>query len=505
MKNILYGNVLAKNADCIFYSVIAVALIICGFNLFLSSHCLADQAEHIKASFLIGSGLIPYRDFFEHHNPLMWFILVPLVGLFKNNLIIFLILKFVSYALYILLFYTVYKLTEKFLFGEKSAKLAIISLISVPFILLETSVIRPDIFMHLCFMAGLYFFYSYLSNHKRNNLIISYLLMTLSVLFLQKILILCFGFALTNLYLLIEKEIKIKDFAISAVCALIPLFLFIGYFYHYDALGDWFYYNFIFNAKMQEYYGNFTGVFIETKLYTLVAVFCILINLPKNKNGKIYAFIFLFQAISLLIWRPHLQYYLSFWIFAAPLIGYTLAQKIRFNWHYIVLITLAVISLFLIVPNKDSVSEYEKYMADAKYILKRKNNDTVLDFGTYPADVFGSINQYYWFGFQNVVIIDILTNNRDYLELNSFMKETKPEIIRYIKHNTPVLTDMIVIDNVNFFRRRNILVLNKAANNPDFLSKLIKIDVDFWEIDEQWIADNYTRIDNLNIWRKNHD
>ena len=85
------------------------------------------------------------------------------------------------------------------------------------------------------------------------------------------------------------------------------------------------------------------------------------------------------------------------------------------------------------------------------------------------------------------------------------MKETKPEIIRYIKHNTPVLTDMIVIDNVNFFRRRNILVLNKAANNPDFLNKLIKIDVDFWKIDEQWIADNYTRIDNLNIWRKNHD
>ncbi len=37
-----------------------------------------DEFEHLHAAFLVSQGLIPYRDFWEHHTPGFWFMLAPL-------------------------------------------------------------------------------------------------------------------------------------------------------------------------------------------------------------------------------------------------------------------------------------------------------------------------------------------------------------------------------------------------------------------------------------------
>ena len=44
-----------------------------------------DNVEHIHTSFLVALGQVPYRDFFQHHNPLMWFIFAPVTWLFRYN------------------------------------------------------------------------------------------------------------------------------------------------------------------------------------------------------------------------------------------------------------------------------------------------------------------------------------------------------------------------------------------------------------------------------------
>ena len=41
-----------------------------------------DEFEHLQFAWLIGQGEIPYRDFFEHHTPLLQFALAPLLRLF---------------------------------------------------------------------------------------------------------------------------------------------------------------------------------------------------------------------------------------------------------------------------------------------------------------------------------------------------------------------------------------------------------------------------------------
>ncbi|HWQ27408.1 MAG TPA: hypothetical protein VNN12_00100, partial [Dehalococcoidia bacterium] len=39
-----------------------------------------DELEHVHASWCIAKGMVPYRDFFEHHTPWLWYLLAPLVS-----------------------------------------------------------------------------------------------------------------------------------------------------------------------------------------------------------------------------------------------------------------------------------------------------------------------------------------------------------------------------------------------------------------------------------------
>jgi len=39
-----------------------------------------DEFEHVHVSWCIANGMVPYRDFFEHHTPWLWYLLAPLVA-----------------------------------------------------------------------------------------------------------------------------------------------------------------------------------------------------------------------------------------------------------------------------------------------------------------------------------------------------------------------------------------------------------------------------------------
>ena len=56
-----------------------------------------DSVEHIHSSFLVALGYVPYRDFFQHHNPLMWFIFAPVTWFFRYDVTVSEVLSFISF------------------------------------------------------------------------------------------------------------------------------------------------------------------------------------------------------------------------------------------------------------------------------------------------------------------------------------------------------------------------------------------------------------------------
>ena len=45
-----------------------------------------DTLEHIHCSWLVYANFVPYKDFFQHHNPLLWYMFAPFVGLHAKGL-----------------------------------------------------------------------------------------------------------------------------------------------------------------------------------------------------------------------------------------------------------------------------------------------------------------------------------------------------------------------------------------------------------------------------------
>ena len=53
-------------------------LILCGLigvicALIFGRFVISDNFEHLRASYLVSIGYMPYLDFFEHHHPLLWY------------------------------------------------------------------------------------------------------------------------------------------------------------------------------------------------------------------------------------------------------------------------------------------------------------------------------------------------------------------------------------------------------------------------------------------------
>src|SRR5436190_20115041 len=43
-----------------------------------------DEIEYFRATDWVRRGLVPYRDFWEHHTPLQWFLFAPVAALTKR-------------------------------------------------------------------------------------------------------------------------------------------------------------------------------------------------------------------------------------------------------------------------------------------------------------------------------------------------------------------------------------------------------------------------------------
>ena len=58
-----------------------------------------DENEHIYNAYMIFLGKTPYLDFFEHHNPLMWYLLSPSYKIYENNINIYYLVEEVYFNL----------------------------------------------------------------------------------------------------------------------------------------------------------------------------------------------------------------------------------------------------------------------------------------------------------------------------------------------------------------------------------------------------------------------
>ncbi len=403
--------------------------------IFVFHYMCMDHAEHLHAAWLVWQGEVPYRDFFEHHNPLLWYLLAPLVAAFYNNALILYVSKALSAAAYIMCFIGLWKICRHFLnVSGKAFALCLIIYFFVPDNMLFFYELQPDSFMLAAFMWGLFYLFRYLEDRRQKDLSVSFGLFTISFLFLQKIIMLLFVIGCYLLFLLIKKKIAWRDIWQAVVFPVILLFSYYLYLYYTNSLNLYLLFNYELNFKMQQFMGE--GTLLRdlwvTGMLPVAAGLGLRDFLRSNGSYRNFLAGIMFAGYLglFLTGAPYCQYFIFTNLIAALIIAEYIVRhfpQAKADALLALLVMAGCCAWFARVPNRD----YLNYYATHRYIMSQTTKqDPIINTVFYFFNIYGRNPSYYWFGHGNIApVAHFLYGYDTAFDINKILREQRPKFV----------------------------------------------------------------------------
>ena len=228
------GDMQIKLAENILKSLLFITIFISLYIYGFTVRSNGDNVEHLHMSWLIWQGKIPYKDFFQHHNPLVWYMSSPLVAALINNIKIFSIFNVISIiTLCLTVFYQskILKLCNV----ENVFQILFSVIVLSSFSVLYSSDYRPDTFMYMFFFAGIYYLLKYTLSQTLKDLVVSFVCLFFSFACSQKIIFNLLLVGCLILYCLYKKKISKENFLLSIMLPVLVFITYLVYLYSHDS------------------------------------------------------------------------------------------------------------------------------------------------------------------------------------------------------------------------------------------------------------------------------
>ncbi len=201
--------------------LLAVHAVVRGFN--------RDEFEHVHSAWYLAQGCLPYQEFFQHHHPLLWLLIVPVLRLLGDgpDVLVAVRLLMLGFALGIVVL--AWSIAHEVGVRPPGCRLAALLLVS-QIIFFEKSIeIRPDV-PALC--IGLVGVACWLNGVRRGRwwmLVAAGLSLGVSFLVIQKIALVVLGAAIVILAGWRGSGITWRHLAVAAASAVVPVAAFGGW------------------------------------------------------------------------------------------------------------------------------------------------------------------------------------------------------------------------------------------------------------------------------------
>lgn len=403
--------------------------------VFYNHYLCMDHAEHLRASWLVWQGKVPYRDFFEHHNPLLWFLMAPVTAAFYKQAIILYVSRGITALAYMVMFAGFYKVCRKFLaVGGKAFALAVCVYFLVPDNMFLFFELQPDAFMLASFVWGMYFFFGYLESKERRLLVWAFLLFVIAFLFLQKILVMLAVLGGYTLWLVYSEQASLKDMAYALIYPALLLLFFWMYLLYTYSLDLYVLLNYDLNLWVQKFSGE-GRVLSDLRVTAFLPLTALAVLRRFLADGNRYRHIF----CVLLFWGYLLKYvtgapYNQYFIFDNFASAVIISAYIISNsglWRGAVLwscLFLGGIWLWLIFPLNRT---YRYYAGVQRYIMENTNKeDVVFNSFYFFFNIYEENPAYYWFGYGNIAEVSaFLYDFEKRFDLNEALYTYKPKFV----------------------------------------------------------------------------
>lgn len=411
-------------------AILLYAAIFSGFQI-------VDEFEHLHASWLVSEGFIPYKDFFEHHHPLLWYLSAPIVSLFYNNVTIFYVMRLVSCLVSVATLF--YMCQIVLFFSNKTGVWLTIALYLGNIITFYNFYqYRPDVYMNFCFILGLFYWLKHLKTNLLKYLIFAFLSFSFSILFLQKISLLILFAEFIMIALCFSKRMKLKDITVAAIPSFGVFLIFLFFLYKSNSLLAYFELNYRFNQALIYYFerGSFWYPSVLYTIYPLTLVCAFYFFKKENIYFKIIALIFGAELLMRCFYfSPHPNYYTLLTMLTAIVLSvttkYLMPRRRLLTAVIIVLMFLNLGRLFNTLEfSINRHNSYEHYKL-SQYVHNHSDKNDLLmngydmNFNVYRLDV-----SYYWFGLDMLLpVMESEYNLSQKPDINALIIQYKPKFI----------------------------------------------------------------------------
>jgi hypothetical protein len=296
----------------IFFSLIAVLLSI--FRQF--DH---DEFEHIHSAWYILQGRTPYLEFFQSHNPTLWFLLAPFIHFFGEGITVLFVARTLMLLFLLGIVWSVRNLSLETGASTREANYAVILVLSCSLIVNKCLEIRPDIPQVFFGLLSCRYFLRYLKIKKARYLALAGFLAGISFVFLQKSLLLLVVVGISMAWLLWREEISWGASILYVMGTLFPIAGLALYLYSAGCFRDYILTNWILNANQLKPFSPlqyFYPSLLENTAFwglTILSLWTVLIHKKGSFTLQILSLWGVLLAGSLFfVLHPHKQYFIFF-------------------------------------------------------------------------------------------------------------------------------------------------------------------------------------------------
>ena len=435
------SNIYKKLPPVLLLVHLILGLLFCMYVAWMTDSLGGDTLEHMHVSWLVYAKFIPYKDFFQHHNPLLWYMFAPVLGLYTKGVSINLITSTVISAAILASFINylyLYLITSRFL-TTKFGGVVAAAIAFTPYIVLSVIHFRPDNFMMTSFFAGLYYYFCYIEKKRLGTLCLSFILFWCSFMFLQKIVFTLLLVGFITIYLIYKKIMKLSDVLYAAMLPAVLSIGFAAYLYHHDILDIWYKSNFTFNLHIPELFDDnrrLGVIWIELKCLllgsTLAIIFC---SKRSNIYFKILVIIFCVEAVQRLFYFSAFAYYFYLLVYTASILtAYFLTDKIFAKWWWLTYVLAVALGISMYKPeiyNGNIGNRVNRFYHPLHEQITKKINpcDYVLNGDGSIYNIFNRDPHYYWNLLGQLDVIGAKVGIRPLMNINRVIEVYKPKII----------------------------------------------------------------------------
>jgi len=450
-------------------------------QMFFTGYFGMDDWEHWATSWFMYHGYLPYRDFFQHHNPLLWYLELPFFSFVDHPLDIFQIGRVIAAVFFLGGCFFIGKIVQALGGTATSFLYALLVYLSYPASAGTYIQNRPDTYMVFCMLFGLYFWIRFYQGKKERDLLFCYFLFFLSFAFLQKAIWFLAPFGIYQLYLLIKGKIK---WAPVIRASILPLLIIVGYgiyLYQTGSLIRYWELNWILNLYYFRDYQSYSYGVLDY-VYNFLCPCFLLVGIFKGKGLLRQLSFVLFGFALIYFFVPKLyQFYWLIWTpFAAIILGLGTERVLksslflgRFFVMAFLILSCFLSGVYIFTEGRFVVNEpFEQVVRNLE--KHRKIGDDLVDYGDFRGVFFRTHPaHYYWYNLMRGALWDSYLFHRHELpDWDGYIYKNKP---RYIIHHE--VYDLMRADDQNK-------------------------DYKIMGVSEDWLIQNYRYLDDCDVYER---